>query len=68
MKIELYSGVFGLILLGLYGCGLKKTLDFPSANKNADTHQLMITQSSSWTSMQTITPPSRKNDIDHSAE
>lgn len=56
MKRELRRAALVLILLGLYGCGLKGPLYFPpadKADKSKQKHQLKTTLSSTQSPVQT---------------
>lgn len=56
MKTELRRVVLGVLLLGLYGCGLKGPLYFPPETKTADKPTLTTTQSSTQTPVQSADP------------
>ncbi|MFT4463717.1 MAG: LPS translocon maturation chaperone LptM [Sodalis sp. (in: enterobacteria)] len=59
MKSELRRAALGLMLLGLYGCGLKGPLYFPpadKADKSEQKHQLTTTPSSTQSPVQTASP------------
>ncbi|WP_041867712.1 LPS translocon maturation chaperone LptM [Sodalis glossinidius] len=56
MKSELRRAALGLMLLGLYGCGLKGPLYFPPADKSEQKRQLMTTRSSTQSPVQTASP------------
>lgn len=56
MKSELRRAALVLMLLGLYGCGLKGPLYFPPADKSEQKHQLTTTPSSTQSPVQTASP------------
>lgn len=56
MKSKLRRAALGLMLLALYGCGLKGPLYFPpadKADKSAQNHQLTTTPPSTQSPVQT---------------
>ncbi|TCV93710.1 LPS translocon maturation chaperone LptM [Biostraticola tofi] len=58
MKIPLRRITLAMLLLGLYGCGLKGPLYFPPEEKAADKPQLTTSETATQTPVQSAEPGS----------